>query len=62
MCEKEFGKDDTLSVFCARVADLRRATTVDDETKGWRGVRMLGLDGKNCDSVALARFTFKSVI
>ncbi len=60
VCEKEFGKDDTLSVFCARVADIRRAT-LDDEIKGWRGVRMMDLDGKNCGSVALVQFTFMSV-
>lgn len=69
ICEKEFGKDDTLAVFCARVADIRRAVQGAESTtdggihnrspiSGWRAVRLLDLTGKDCGAVALVRFTF----
>ncbi|KAF7361277.1 Phosphoinositide phospholipase C [Mycena sanguinolenta] len=47
--QSEFGRDDKLVVFCARVAHL---------AQGWRLVRMLdGKKGKNTGATLLVRFT-----
>ncbi|KAJ7262786.1 PLC-like phosphodiesterase [Mycena haematopus] len=47
--QNEFGRDDTMVVFCARVAYL---------DQGWRLVRMLdGAKGKNSGATLLVRFT-----
>jgi phosphatidylinositol phospholipase C delta len=62
VCEKEFGKDDTLAVFCARVADVRRAVQeADSPGSGWRAVRLLDTTGKDCGSVALVHFSFVEI-
>ncbi|EKM76385.1 hypothetical protein AGABI1DRAFT_131468 [Agaricus bisporus var. burnettii JB137-S8] len=60
VCEKEFGKDDTLAIFCARIADIRRAVQEAAEipASGWRAVRLLDPTGKDCGSVALMQFSF----
>lgn len=50
--EDEFGKDDKMVVFCARVAHLQ---------EGWRLVRMLDMKGKNTGTTLLVRFTIDTV-
>ncbi|KAJ3570739.1 hypothetical protein NP233_g4205 [Leucocoprinus birnbaumii] len=65
VCEKEFGKDDTLAIFCARVADIRRSL-IDEGThpsgssgsSGWRMVRLFDSHGKASGAIALVRFRF----
>ncbi|KXN82992.1 1-phosphatidylinositol 4,5-bisphosphate phosphodiesterase 1 [Leucoagaricus sp. SymC.cos] len=65
VCKKEFGKDEELAIFCARLTDIR-AAIVDDvisrgpngKASGWRAVRLLDLNGKDCGAIALVRFTF----
>ncbi|KAJ7019873.1 PLC-like phosphodiesterase [Mycena alexandri] len=46
--ENEFGRDDHLAVFCARVDHLQQ---------GWRLVRMLDMKGKDSGATLLVRFT-----
>ncbi|KAJ7583892.1 PLC-like phosphodiesterase [Mycena floridula] len=46
--ESEFGKDDKIVVFCARVDDLN---------SGWSLVRMLDMKGKNSGATLLVRFS-----
>ncbi|KAJ6629870.1 PLC-like phosphodiesterase [Mycena sp. CBHHK59/15] len=50
--ESEFGWDDKLAVFCARVAYLQ---------PGWRFVRLLNMEGKNCGATLLVRFVVSEV-
>ncbi|KAJ7487289.1 PLC-like phosphodiesterase [Mycena galericulata] len=46
--QSEFGRDDKLVVFCARVDHLQ---------EGWRFVRMLDLSGKNSGATLLVKFS-----
>ncbi|KAJ6554266.1 PLC-like phosphodiesterase [Mycena capillaripes] len=46
--ESEFGRDDKMVVFCARVEHLQQ---------GWRLVRMFDMNGKNSGATLLVRFT-----
>ncbi|KAF7312104.1 Phosphoinositide phospholipase C [Mycena indigotica] len=46
--ENEFGKDDKIVTFCARVEYLQ---------SGWRFIRMLDMKGKNSGATLLTRFT-----
>ncbi|KAJ7479758.1 PLC-like phosphodiesterase [Mycena latifolia] len=46
--EEEFGRDDKMVVFCARVDHLQQ---------GWRFVRMLDMEGKNSGATLLVRFS-----
>ncbi|KAJ7202660.1 PLC-like phosphodiesterase [Mycena pura] len=46
--ESEFGRDDKIVVFCARVSHLQ---------EGWRIVRMLDRKGKNSGATLLVRFS-----
>ncbi|KAJ6602808.1 PLC-like phosphodiesterase [Mycena vulgaris] len=46
--ESEFGRDDKMVVFCARVDHLQQ---------GWRLVRMLDMQGKNSGATLLVRFS-----
>ncbi|KAJ7676340.1 PLC-like phosphodiesterase [Mycena rosella] len=46
--ENEFGRDDKMVVFCARVDHLQQ---------GWRLVRMLDMQGKNTGATLLVRFS-----
>jgi phosphatidylinositol phospholipase C delta len=48
----EFGKDDRLAVFCARVDHLQQ---------GWRLVRLLDMKGKDSGAVLLVRFTISVI-
>jgi phosphatidylinositol phospholipase C delta len=52
--EDEFGKDDILAIFCARVDLLD--SDVDGKTKGWRLIRMLDGKGNWKGATVLARF------
>ncbi|KAK7443445.1 hypothetical protein VKT23_015618 [Stygiomarasmius scandens] len=45
--EKEWGKDDELAVFCARLEHLQQ---------GWRFLRMMNLDGKDSGATMLVKF------
>ncbi|THV02613.1 PLC-like phosphodiesterase [Dendrothele bispora CBS 962.96] len=45
--EKEWGKDDELAVFCARLDHLQQ---------GWRFLRMMDLEGKDSGATMLVRF------
>lgn len=45
--QSEFGKDDHLAVFCARLDHLQQ---------GWRLVRLLDNIGKNTGATLLVRF------
>ncbi|KAF9466734.1 PLC-like phosphodiesterase [Collybia nuda] len=47
VCEAEFGRDDELVVFCARIGHLQQ---------GWRLVRMLDMKGKDSGSTLLVQF------
>ncbi|KAJ7056622.1 PLC-like phosphodiesterase [Mycena amicta] len=50
--QSEFGVDDKIVVFCARVAHLQ---------PGWRLIRMLDMKGKNSGATLLVRFTRETV-
>ncbi|KAJ7113008.1 PLC-like phosphodiesterase [Mycena epipterygia] len=50
--ESEFGRDDKIVVFCARVDHLQQ---------GWRVVRMLDMKGKNSGATLLVRFSLSVV-
>ena len=50
--EDEFGPDDKLAIFCARVAYLQQ---------GWRLIRMLNSQGKDSGAVLLARFAVNTI-
>ncbi|KAJ7186489.1 PLC-like phosphodiesterase [Mycena filopes] len=50
--ESEFGRDDRMVVFCARVDHLQQ---------GWRLVRMLDMKGKDSGATLLVRFTAKLI-
>lgn len=50
VCESEFGKDDKLAFFCARLEHLQQ---------GWRLVRLLDMKGKNSGATMLVRFTMR---
>jgi len=45
--EKEWGKDDELAVFCARLEHLQQ---------DWRFLRMMNLDGKDSGATMLVKF------
>lgn len=49
--ESEFGKDDKMVVFCARMDHLQ---------EGWRLVRMLNMKGKNSGATLLVNFHLSS--
>lgn len=48
--ENEFGKDDKLAVFCAKLDHIQQ---------GWRLVRLLDMHGKGCGATLLVNFTFE---
>lgn len=50
--ESEFGKDDKMVVFCARLNHLQQ---------GWRLVRMLDMKGKNSGATLLVKFSITSI-
>ncbi|TFK51269.1 PLC-like phosphodiesterase [Heliocybe sulcata] len=52
LLEDEFGKDDELAVFCARVDHLQQ---------GWRLIRLLSMKGKDTGATLLARFSIEAV-
>lgn len=48
--ENEFGKDDKLAIFCAKL---------DHVQQGWRLVRLLDMHGKASGATLLVNFTFE---
>jgi phosphatidylinositol phospholipase C delta len=50
--ESEFGEDEHLAVFCARLSYLQ---------EGWRLIRLLDMRGKNTGATALVRFRISEV-
>lgn len=49
----EFGRDDKIVVFCARLNHLQQ---------GWRFIRMLNMTGKNSGATLLVRFMISAVV